>query len=492
MPHTVLIADDDESLRDLLISLLSEAGYATLSAQDGRAAVDLTLEHRPDVAILDVMMPRMDGFEACRAIKDDPRTAAIPVLLLTALAHTPSKVQGLDCGATDYITKPFEVPELLARLRATLAAKTRRDSLAAEALTDALTGLTNRRGLEQQLDQLLAHAERTDEPLSVILFDADRFKAVNDTYGHDVGDIVLATLARRAQETMRTQDVVGRFGGEEFLSILPGAGREAALAAAERLRTHIAETGLDTRQGPIRVTVSAGVCTTYPGLELGRAALIGKADQAMYAAKRAGGNSVVHADGAPTAPLAFPEPPEAARALVEALALVHPQAAEHARAVARLGWQIGSALRLAPAERARIAIAGLLHDIGLIAVPETAPSNSSADEAGSLSRHNGDEPPQHARVGEELLRGIPTLGSVAELVGAHHEWWDGTGYPRGLRGEEIPLGGRVVAVADAYDTLVRLAGGRRKAAALAATLRQAAGTRLDPGVVSEALRVLPR
>jgi HD-GYP domain-containing protein (c-di-GMP phosphodiesterase class II) len=201
---------------------------------------------------------------------------------------------------------------------------------------------------------------------------------------------------------------------------------------------------------------------------------------------------VVHTEGASTAPLAFPEPPEAARALIEALALVHPEAAEHARAVARLGWQISSALRLAPAERARIAVAGLLHDIGLIAAPETASANGDAAEASSLSRHNGDEPPQHARVGEELLRGIPTLGSVAELVGAHHEWWDGTGYPRGLRGEEIPLGGGVVAVADAYDTLARASSGHRKAATLVATLRQAAGTRLDPGVVTEALRVLPR
>lgn len=490
MSQTILVADDDESVRDLLLSLLKEAGYDTLSARDGHEAVALAVEHRPDLALLDVMMPGVDGFEACRAIKADPRTADIPVLLITARAETPSKVQGLDYGATDYITKPFEVPELFARLRSALNAKSRRDHLAAEALTDVLTGLTNRRGLEQRLDQLLAHAERSGEALSLVLFDADHFKAVNDTYGHDVGDIVLATLARRAQETVRTQDVLGRFGGEEFVAVLPGASREAALAAAERLCAHIAEVGLETPRGPIRLTVSAGVATMYPGMELERPALISAADHAMYAAKRAGGNCVVHAEGAPTGPLTFPEPPEAARALIEALALRQAQAAEHARGVSWLCWQIGSALRLSPAERTRVALAGLLHDIGTLGDP---PADATVDALDEHQEHSRG----HTRAGADLLRSIPTLSAVAELVAAHHEQWDGSGYPDGLRGEEIPLGSRVIATAETYDLLTRAfatsthSGGKRKASALPA-LRHASGTRLDPMVVTAALRVLPQ
>jgi len=132
MRYTVLVADDDDSIRDLLLMMLAEAGYATIEANNGHKAVELVLEHRPDVVLLDVMMPIMDGFAACRAIRADPRTADIPVLFLTALAHTSSLVRGFDDGATDYITKPFEPAEMLARLRIALTQKSRIDALKAQ------------------------------------------------------------------------------------------------------------------------------------------------------------------------------------------------------------------------------------------------------------------------------------------------------------------------------------------------------------------------
>ncbi len=484
MRYTVLVADDDESIRDLLLVVLTEAGYATIEADNGRKAVELAVERRPDAALLDVMMPVMDGFEACRAIKADPRTADIPVLLLTALAHTEQKVRGLDDGATDYITKPFENAELLARLRAVVQEKGRRDALAAEALVDALTGLTNRRSLERQLDQLLAHAARVEEPLSVLLFDADRFKSVNDTYGHETGDVVLTTLARRAQESVRAQDVVGRFGGEEFLVILPGAGKTAAYAAAERLRAHVADTPIATSAGPIDVTVSVGAATAYPGMDAERGALVTSADAALYSAKRAGRNRVAHADGQPTAPLVMPEAPEPARALLAALALVDQAAAERAREVARLCWTIGGALRLSPTERARVAVAGLLHNIGALAAAR--PVLVAAGPYASEERRDPDRW-ERLRVAEDLLRRLPSLYSVVDLVWAQDEWWDGSGGPRGLRGEGIPLGSRVIAVAAAYDR------GRHKGAGHdpAASLRAASGSHLDPIVVDAALRALP-
>src|SRR5947209_2551808 len=354
MQPRILVADDDESIRMVLTTLLEEAGYRTLCAEDGRTAVELAVQHRPDVAILDVMMPGMDGFAACHAIKADRRTADIPVLLLTALAQTTSKVQGLESGANDYITKPFETAELLARLRNALAHKSHHDALATQALTDPLTGLTNRRGLEQQLGQLLAHAQRTDEMLSLLMFDVDHFKAINDTYGHETGDVVLVALAQRAREATRAQDVLGRFGGEEFVGILPGAGRDAALTAAERLRAHVAEAPMATPSGAVDVTISVGVATTVPGKEAGHADLMAAADPSLYVPKHRGRNCVAHADGQPTAPLARPKPPDVARALVEALALVHADTAAHARAVADACWEIGSALRLTPPERSRV------------------------------------------------------------------------------------------------------------------------------------------
>jgi len=484
MQPTVLVADDDGAIRDLLVLVLAEAGYDTLSAADGATAVALAVERRPDVALLDVMMPVMDGFEACRAIKDDPRTANIPVLLLTALAQTQQKVRGLDDGATDYITKPFENPELLARIRAALTEKTRRDTLATEALTDTLTGLTNRRGIEQQLDQLLAHASRSNETLSLLIFDADHFKKVNDTYGHDAGDSVLAALARRAQEAMRAQDVVGRLGGEEFVAVLPGASRSAAYTAAERLRAHIASHPVDIPGGPIRVTVSVGVATKHPDVDTDRSNLMTAADNALYEAKRGGRDRVMHADGRPTAPLSLPEPPEAARALIAALALVHAPTAAHCESVAQASWRIGSALQLPPAERAQVALAGLLHDVGKLALRPGA----------STHRGHPDRPDTaalrvEARAAADLLRRLPTLMPVVEPVAAQHEWWDGSGYPRGLRGEGIPLGARIIAVADAYDAISHASvDGTRNG--VEAALRRAAGGRLDPAIVAATIPVL--
>ncbi len=486
MRHTVLVADDDEAIRDLLVMVLAEAGYATLDAANGQAAAELALEHRPDLALLDVMMPGMDGFAACRAIKADPRTAGIPVLLLTALAHTDSKVRGLSDGATDYITKPFENAELLARIKKVLQEKDQRDALAAEALTDALTGLTNRRSLERQLDQLLAHAERGDEPLSVLLFDVDRFKVINDTYGHAAGDVVLTTLARRAQEAVRAQDVVGRLGGEEFLVILPGAGRTAAYITAERLRAHVAARPIATAAGPIDVTVSVGASTTHPGMDIERTTLITSSDHALYSAKNTGRNRVVHADGQPTTPLVMPEAPEAARALIAALTLVNAPAAEQAREVATLCWTIGGALQLAPDERARVALAGLLHNIDMLVAPQ--PILVTAGAFGTGEERTQDERRARGQAVAELLRDLPSLHPAVELVRAHDERWDGSGNPAEPRGDEIPLGSRVIAGAVAYGRAMRGGASTRDAAA---TLRDAAGSRLDPLVVAAALRVLP-
>ncbi len=492
MQATVLIADDDAAIRQMLVTMFDEAGYETIVAPDGRTAVALTRINQPDVVLLDVSMPRLDGLAACRAIKSDPRTAHIPVLLLTAFAQVEAKVQGLDAGATDYITKPFDLPELLARLRSALAGKTRHDTLAAQALTDALTGLTNRRGLEQQLDQMLAHAERHEEPLSLLMMDADHFKAVNDSYGHETGDQVLVTLARRAQEMVRAQDVIGRFGGEEFLIILPEAGHDAAITAAERLRLHVIQQPISIAGAgdPIVVTVSVGVATLSPGVAITRTALVAAADRALYAAKRTGRNRSVHADGYQTAPLGLPDPPDAARTLLAVLQVGAPREAEHAMRVGELCWGIAAALRLLPAERARIGWAGLLHDIGRVPRGLT-PSPLARDE------HEYEQAALDVAMTVELLSRLPMLASMAELVASQRENWDGSGAPHGLRGDDIPLGARIIAVADAYDGLTHVPAEMRTLPVGSATatpgeqlLRQA-GTRLDPAIVDIALRLRP-
>jgi len=486
MQPTVLVADDDESIRFLLVTLLDEAGYRTILAENGKMAVDLTQQHKPDIVLLDVMMPGMDGFAACRAIKTDQRTADIPVLLLTALAQTPSKVEGLDCGASDYITKPFVTTELLARLRANLVQKNRRDELAVEALTDALTRLSNRRALEQQLDHLLAYSRRSKESLSLMIFDIDHFKAVNDTYGHQIGDDVLIALAQHARDVMRAQDALGRWGGEEFMAIMPGTSRDSALVAAERLRAHIEETRIITSAGPVSVTVSVGVATTLPLNDLTGTALIAAADRALYAGKRAGRNRVVHADGQPITLLPHAEPPEAANALISALEVVHASTAQHSRVIAEVCWEICVALCLAPSERSRIVLAGLLHDIGKLAL-----SHDILAQTEAKASRNGTHESTYVHQSERLLQRLPTLAVVAPLVMSHLEHWDGSGLPRGLRGEEIPFGSRIIAVAHAFDSVPRSQDmTQRSHQHTLSILKRGAGRRFDPDLADVAARLL--
>jgi diguanylate cyclase (GGDEF)-like protein len=187
------------------------------------------------------------------------------------------------------VTKPFDAAELLARLRSALAEKTRRDALAAEALTDILTGLINRRGLEQQLDQLLAHSQRVEEVLSLIMFDADRFKTVNDTYGHDIGDVVIRGLADILKRQKRNTDVVARFGGEEFVVLCEQTDEKGAMLLAERIREDLEKTSFRTPRGSMSVTCSVGVAT-FPEAGTAWETVFKSADEALYVSKRSGRN----------------------------------------------------------------------------------------------------------------------------------------------------------------------------------------------------------
>jgi two-component system, cell cycle response regulator len=254
------------------------------------------------------MMPVLDGLQACRLLKEDPATRDIPVIFLSALDDTDTKVSGLALGANDYVSKPFRVEELLARVRVAIRMKRERDRLrqraeelrrSAEAasemsMTDALTGLLNRYGLQRALQRELAEARRYDRPLSCLLLDLDFFKAVNDTYGHAAGDTALAQAARALTESVRGSDVVCRYGGEEFLVLAPETGLEGARALAEKIRQSFASRlfGDATRVFPL--TLSVGVA------QLGDAEsgndMIARADEALYHAKQSGRDRVEAAE----------------------------------------------------------------------------------------------------------------------------------------------------------------------------------------------------
>ncbi|HJU64782.1 MAG TPA: diguanylate cyclase, partial [Gemmatimonadaceae bacterium] len=228
LPPRILIVDDKPDNVEVLRARLEANGYRTVCATDGERALKLVADSPPDLILLDVMMPQMDGYEVARRIKADKNLPFIPIIMQTALDSVASKVEGLGAGADDYITKPINFAELEARVRSMLRIKAlQRDLTTANAelrrmaVTDGLTGLYNRRHIEERLREMFEHAIRFHEPLACAMFDLDHFKSVNDKHGHMAGDAVLKQLAATLRHAVREVDRVGRYGGEEFMVILP-------------------------------------------------------------------------------------------------------------------------------------------------------------------------------------------------------------------------------------------------------------------------------
>ncbi len=294
----VLIAEDDTSSRLLLQKVLERWGYQVVAVTDGDQAWQvLTQDQAPALAILDWMMPGLDGVEVCRRLRalglDDPPY----LILLTSRADKHDVATALEAGADDYVLKPFDRDELRARLlvgkrfvelnRKLLEAKAALERLA---VTDPLTGVLNRRGILAGLEEELARAEREGHALSVGLLDIDHFKRINDLHGHAVGDIVLRVVVERAQAALRSYDSLGRFGGEEFLIVLPGLPLERTFSVLERIRTRVGQTPVSAGVEQVPVTVSLGGAT-YRGGSVD--ALIQAADEALYRAKAQGRNQTV-------------------------------------------------------------------------------------------------------------------------------------------------------------------------------------------------------
>jgi two-component system cell cycle response regulator len=292
----VLIVDDHPDNVEVLQVRLDALGYRTACASDGETALEMVAQSPPDLILLDVMMPRMDGNEVARRIKADKSLPYIPIIMQTALDSTQSKVVGLDSGADDYVTKPINYAELQARMTAALRIKSLQDKLSEMAITDALTGLFNRRHLDERLDEMFEHSARLREPLSVVMFDIDHFKKVNDTYGHQAGDEVLAQFAQLLKHSARDIDKIGRYGGEEFMVLLPGTVLDAGVTFAKRARQEVETHQFEYEGGALKCSISAGVSSfPHPKVHT-RQQLVKSADDALYVAKTTGRNRVVRFD----------------------------------------------------------------------------------------------------------------------------------------------------------------------------------------------------
>lgn len=285
----IMVVDDTDEARILMRKRLKAAGYEVAEFAAAAPALAAMAETRPDLILMDVNMPEMGGMEACRLLTD--AHPGVPVIFLTAQGDADIKVQGLDAGGRDYVVKGTPAAELLARIKSALREKAARneaekraETFKVMAITDALTGLANRRYFELRVGEEQARAERYGLELTCLMIDIDRFKSINDTYGHGVGDMVIAEVARVIRDNTRTVDIAARYGGEEFVVILPETGLDRAVTIGERIRDTVEK--MDLGEGKPRVTTSVGVASGIG------ADLVENADKALYEAKRGGRNRV--------------------------------------------------------------------------------------------------------------------------------------------------------------------------------------------------------
>jgi diguanylate cyclase (GGDEF)-like protein len=299
----ILVVDDNADNVEIIATRLRYHGYDVQEATQGEEALTLVGESPPDLILLDVMLPGVDGYEVSRRIRGNPQLPYIPIILVTARDSTQDKVTGLDAGADDYLTKPINLPELEARVRSMLRIKRLQDELEEKnralerlSVSDGLTGLYNHRHIHGLLHEEFERVKRTGDLLTIAMFDLDHFKSVNDTYGHQAGDRVLQEVAGILRENAREMDRFGRYGGEEFLVMLPETGIDDGTVFVERVRRDVARRPFDIgRAEPLHMTVSAGVACCGHETETPDA-LVRRADEALYAAKAAGRDRVVRYD----------------------------------------------------------------------------------------------------------------------------------------------------------------------------------------------------
>jgi len=298
----VLIADDSLIMRRLLQSTLESWGYEVQMANDGAEAwAILQSPGAPQIAILDWIMPVHTGLDICRLVRGQEEGAYTYLLLLTSKNQREDIVEGLGAGADDYVVKPFDKHELEVRLRAGRrivelqnALLESQEALRVQALRDVLTGCWNRRAILDILKRELCRARREDRHLGVLLCDLDHFKQVNDRWGHAAGDAVLRVAAERMATAIRPYDALGRYGGEEFLIVMPGCDESGARALANRLGQALREEPVLFEDTEIPVTASFGACTAPPTLQIPPDELLRFADEGLYEAKRTGRDRTVY------------------------------------------------------------------------------------------------------------------------------------------------------------------------------------------------------
>lgn len=499
----ILCIDDSQTNLMLLKAHLGSMGLVTLLANNAVEGIAIAIEQRPDVILLDVMMPEVDGFEACRRLKADSRTSSIPVIFISAKDQCEDKISGLKLGAIEYITKPFNKGELIVRIGIVLQMTELQERLLTLANTDELTKLANRRHFFQILDRELLQAKIRGGSVAVMMFDVDHFKNVNDTYGHLAGDKILQQVGKILTENIYPMDMAARYGGEEFVVLMPGMPIEIAKQRAAKLLSQIEESSWDIGDQTITVTCSAGVAV-FDGSDCADAyELIRRADEALYVAKKQGRNRVLAYENLTPQDLTkeqsngnFLELQNRISSLAQqikeqtlgvinaftkAIIAKDPYLTSHIGNVNEYAVAIAKQMKVSETLIEQLKVAASLHDLGKIIIPNTILHKTeilSEDEMKILKRH--------PIASAEILAPVGIFNQEIVIIRHHHENFDGSGYPNGLAGKNIPFGSRILAVANVFDSITSSKPWNPNPKSVEDAVREIinmAGTQFDPEVV---------
>ncbi len=507
----VLIAEDEKVLQYRLEKFTEEMGFEVVSCSNGLEAWEIVQsENAPRLLVLDWMMPGMDGIEICRKVREQANASYTFILLLTSKGRQEDYVKGMEAGADDYITKPFNHSELRARLgvgRRIIELNEEllniRNNLEEQVVRDKLTGLYNRHYMVDTLEKEFSRSLRYNTDLSCLLLDLDYFKDVNDTFGHAFGDMVLREFSTCLKQDERKADIPFRYGGEEFMVLLPNTSIAGAQNVAEKIRSICDKKRYNDGNSAITVTVSIGISSVKQYQLLESKELLALADKALYRAKAEGRNRVAVYSKVP-----YGRPVDgnidenrdfvylkehlslilekAKKSSLESLDLLTrdlggEEYRQHNHDVKRYIKLIGEKLALPPAIIETFKRAANFHDNFRILMKETLSANNKM-----LSNNERMEIEAHPYMLSELTDLFDFFADEKSILLYHHEHFDGTGYPGGLKENEIPLGARIFALTDAITAMLSERQYRTKLSPedMVLELANKAGTQFDPTLVS--------
>jgi len=499
----ICVIEDDADQRHLLVRQLRHWKYAVVEAEDANSGLQQVYEHRPRVLICDVVLPDLGGIQVCREVRADSTLDGTYIILASTVEQDELKGKALKAGADEYLSKPYDMEELQARIRNGLRFNRLQERLERAALTDGLTGLWNHSQFRELLDREFLRTRRYGGNVSLLMVDLDHFKAVNDTFGHETGNRVLKATARHLQATVREIDIVARYGGEEFAVICPETNLDDATQLAERIRKTFPRRVKSPEHPQLTVRASIGVSGSEDPRVNSVNDLISLCDEALYSSKRQGRDRVTRCDQhqedvtdldadldmldrlrKEVVALSMRSKDlclQSIWALIQALEARDGYSAWHSRnvmlytnwLVSAAGWS--RALRLAAGN------AAMLHDLGKIGVPDkvlTKPGSLDPAEA-TLTR-------QVPLITCKILEPLRVFETEILIIRHLRERYDGSGYPDGLAGDSIPVGSRVVAIAEAFDSITcnRAHRSGRSIDETLQVFREEAGRQFDPSFVT--------